>query len=140
MAMTSPLFQSVKLAERVVFGQPDLAYAHPLDGGRAGIAHRDLHRTVVELEDQGIGEGRLFRHSATPMMLVSQPTVVDNSRRGAGGALPLWSYAHVPNGSTLDVTPGPGVHGMCGAHAATRVLKQQFGISRASDAPTVKGH
>jgi phytoene dehydrogenase-like protein len=434
MAMASPFFQSVKLAERVAFGQPDIAYAHPLDGGRAGIAYRDLHRTVVELEDQGTGEGRLFgrmieplvggvdavkalglsdvrsvpaevlrpsgllgtaamgvgmvqlgtplwerltdapvagalltgvgahantaipslagavtglllgtlahthgwpipvggsqaitdhlcaellvrggtitcgtsiddssqlpparaylfdtnawtldrvfgdllpkryrralrrfrpgngvakvdfalngpvpwtddrimaagtvhvggdrhqmaraeaettagRHSATPMMLVSQPTVVDDSRRGAGGALPLWSYAHVPNGSTLDVTetaiaqierfapgfrdviigsrcipaaemsqhnanytggdiaaglvsmyriaarpvprwdtyrtplpgvylcsgstaPGPGVHGMCGVHAATRVLKQQFGISRAHDVPTVKG-
>jgi phytoene dehydrogenase-like protein len=150
------------------------------------------------------------RHSPTPMILLSQPTVVDQTRLGSGGARPLWTYAHVPTGSVMDMTdtvtaqidrfapgfrdvvigsrcipasemanhnanyrggdiavgrvsmyrmaarpvakwdpyrtsidnvylcsgatpPGPGVHAMSGFHAATRVLKQQFGISDLPD-------
>ncbi len=29
--------------------------------------------------------------------------------------------------------PGPGVHGMCGMHAATHVLREQFGIRELPD-------
>ena len=156
------------------------------------------------------GETAAGRHSTTPMTLVSQPTVVDPTRHGPRGESPLWSYAHVPNGSTMDMTeivtaqierfapgfrdvviesrcipaadmsdhnanyvggdiaagqvslyrmaarpvprwdpyrtsidnvylcsastpPGPGVHGMCGLHAADRMLRQQFGIDSAPD-------
>ncbi len=164
-----------------------------LCGDRAEMAHAE-------------SESSAGRHPDRPMMLVSQPTVVDESRIGPGGARPLWTYAHVPNGSDRDMTntvagqierfapgfrdvvigsrsipasdmarhnanyrggdiavghvslfrmvarpvpkwdpyrtsidnvylcsgstpPGPGVHGMCGVHAAARVLDQQFGIA-----------
>lgn len=150
------------------------------------------------------------RHSATPVILLSQPTVVDPTRFGPQGERPLWTYAHVPNGSTSDMTatvirqverfapgfrdviigtrcisasdmarhnanyrggdiavgrvsmyrmaarpvakwdpyrtsidnvylcsgstpPGPGVHGMSGLHAATRVLRQHFGVRSLPD-------
>lgn len=156
------------------------------------------------------GDTSAGRHSDAPMMLVAQPTVVDDTRVGPGGHLPLWTYAHVPNGSDRDMTetataqierfapgfrdvvvgsrcipacdmvthnanyvggdiaaghvsmyrilarpvprwdpyrtpipnvylcsastpPGPGVHGMPGVHAATRVLRQHFGIRSAPD-------
>jgi hypothetical protein len=104
---------------------------------------------------------------------------VDPTRVGPGGARQLWTYAHVPNSSTHDMTevvtaqiercapasvsmyrmlarpvprwdpyrtpldnvylcsgsapPGPGLHGMCGMHAATRVLREQFGIRQLPD-------
>jgi phytoene dehydrogenase-like protein len=50
------------------------------------------------------GDTAAGRHSERPMTLVSQPTVVDHTRIGAGGACPLWTYSHVPNGSTRDMT------------------------------------
>ena len=43
------------------------------------------------------------RHADRPMMLVSDPTVVDPART-ANGLRPLWTYAHVPAGSDVDVT------------------------------------
>jgi phytoene dehydrogenase-like protein len=50
MAMASPFFQAFDLAARgVEMLQPDVAYAHPLDGGRAGLAWRDLDRTAAGL-------------------------------------------------------------------------------------------
>jgi phytoene dehydrogenase-like protein len=156
------------------------------------------------------GDTSAGRHSSTPMMLVSQPTVVDQTRMGPGGHLPLWTYAHVPNGSDHDMTatataqierfapgfrdvvvasrciracemsshdanyvggdiaagyvsvyriaarpvprwdpyrtplpnvylcssstpPGPGVHGMPGVHAATRMLHRHFGVHAMPD-------
>lgn len=48
-ALTSPFFQAFGLAERVDWIHPDVSYAHPLDGGRAGIAWRDIERTASGL-------------------------------------------------------------------------------------------
>lgn len=45
-ALTSPFFRAFGLAERVDWIRPEASYAHPLDGGRAGIAWRDLERTA----------------------------------------------------------------------------------------------
>ena len=39
-----------------------------------------------------------------PFMLACQPHVADPSR-GVDGITPLWTYAHVPHGSTADVAP-----------------------------------
>jgi phytoene dehydrogenase-like protein len=41
------------------------------------------------------------RHPADPYVLVSQPSILDASRAPAGHHV-LWSYTHVPHGSTVD--------------------------------------
>ena len=57
MAIASGFFQRFGLTERVEFVTPELSYAHPLDGGRAGLAWRSLDRTV-----DGLGvDGRAWR-------------------------------------------------------------------------------
>ncbi len=48
-ALTSPFFQAFGLADRVEWIHPEISYAHPLDGGRAGIAWRDIERTASNL-------------------------------------------------------------------------------------------
>jgi phytoene dehydrogenase-like protein len=40
-----------------------------------------------------------------PYALVVQPDVADPTRLGPRGERPLWAYTHVPNGSTVDVSP-----------------------------------
>ena len=54
MAIASPFFAEFDLAARgVELSQPEVAYAQPLDGGRAGLAWRDLDRTVEGLGRDG---------------------------------------------------------------------------------------
>lgn len=48
-ALSSSFFQAFGLAERIEWITPDISYAHPLDGGRAGIAWRDIERTAAGL-------------------------------------------------------------------------------------------
>ena len=48
-ALASPFFQAFGLAERFDWIRPDISYAHPLDGGRAAIAWRDIDRTAAAL-------------------------------------------------------------------------------------------
>jgi phytoene dehydrogenase-like protein len=43
------------------------------------------------------------RHSEEPYVLASQPTVFDPTRAPEGRHI-LWSYTHVPSGSTIDQT------------------------------------
>lgn len=42
------------------------------------------------------------RHAEWPMVLAATPHVADPARIDADGRRPLWSYAHVPSGSTVD--------------------------------------
>jgi len=74
-------------------------WQHP-DVGRAGTVHVGGTRAQMAAAEAAVAAGR---HAERPMVLVSDPTVVDPSRR-AGDLRPLWTYAHVPAGSTLDVT------------------------------------
>jgi phytoene dehydrogenase-like protein len=67
----------------------------------AGTVHLGGSRTQMAHAE---GETSAGRHSEAPVMLLSQPTVVDRTRIGPGGHLPLWTYAHVPNGSDRDMT------------------------------------
>jgi phytoene dehydrogenase-like protein len=60
MALASGFFRRFGLAERMELVVPEVSYGHPLDGGRAGIAYRDLERTAQELGPDGDAWRRLM--------------------------------------------------------------------------------
>lgn len=49
-------------------------------------------------------EAAAGRHPAWPMVLAALPHLEDPGRIDADGRRPLWTYAHVPSGSTVDQT------------------------------------
>ncbi len=61
LAFESRFFREFGLRERVEFVTPELSFAHPLDGGRAALAYRDLARTRDELGRDGSAYERLMR-------------------------------------------------------------------------------
>ncbi|MCP2636594.1 NAD(P)/FAD-dependent oxidoreductase [Microbacterium sp. HD4P20] len=61
MAFESRFFREFGLRDRVRFVTPEVSFAHPLDGGRAAIAHHDLGRTRDELGRDGPAYERLMR-------------------------------------------------------------------------------
>lgn len=61
MALASPFFRAFDLAAHgVELLAPQVSYAHPLDGGRAALAWRDLEHTVDGLGRDGRAWQRLF--------------------------------------------------------------------------------
>lgn len=60
LALASPFFQRFGLTRHVEFVVPEISYAHPLDGGRAAIAWRDLDRTAEGLGPDRDAWQRLF--------------------------------------------------------------------------------
>lgn len=61
LALASPVFRAFDLAAHGVdLLAPEVSYAHPLDGGRAGLAWRDLDRTVAGLGRDGASWRSLF--------------------------------------------------------------------------------
>jgi phytoene dehydrogenase-like protein len=64
MALASPFFRAFDLAAHGVrMLQPEIAFAHPLDGGRAALAWRDIDRTA-----DGLGrDGRAWRALLGPV-------------------------------------------------------------------------
>ncbi|MEV0295146.1 NAD(P)/FAD-dependent oxidoreductase [Nocardia sp. NPDC050710] len=65
MALASPFFRAFDLpAHGVELLAPQVSYAHPLDGGRAGLAWRDLDRTVEGLGRDGAAWRGLFEPMA----------------------------------------------------------------------------
>ncbi|MCU1444231.1 MAG: Dehydrogenase [Cryobacterium sp.] len=60
MALASEFFQRFRLAERIQLVVPEVSYGHPLPGGAAGIAYRDLERTAEELGRDGRAWRNLF--------------------------------------------------------------------------------
>ncbi|HEU4807617.1 MAG TPA: NAD(P)/FAD-dependent oxidoreductase [Homoserinimonas sp.] len=71
-ATASPFFQAFGLTDRIDWIVPEVSYAHPLSGGEAGIAWRDLDRTAAALGRDGRAWRRLFRP-----LLKRLPGVVD---------------------------------------------------------------
>jgi phytoene dehydrogenase-like protein len=67
---------------------------------KAGTLHLGGTRGQIQAAERAVKEGR---HSDSPYVLVAQPSVVDPSRAPAGKHV-LWSYSHVPRGSTIDQT------------------------------------
>ncbi|POH73791.1 phytoene desaturase family protein [Arthrobacter glacialis] len=64
MALASPFFKAFELSRRIELLVPEVSYGHPLDGGRAGIAYRDLERTV-----EGLGaDGRAWQALMKPLL------------------------------------------------------------------------
>lgn len=63
MALQSEFFRRFRMEERIELRLPEVQYGHPLDGGRAGIAYRDLERTAAEL---GV-DGPAFRNLMGPL-------------------------------------------------------------------------
>lgn len=61
MALASPFFRRFGLADRIQLTVPEISYAHPLDGGDAGLAYRDLDRTLQGLGDDGGAFDALMR-------------------------------------------------------------------------------
>ncbi|MCC3275591.1 NAD(P)/FAD-dependent oxidoreductase [Arthrobacter sp. zg-Y20] len=64
MALASPFFRSFGLDRRIDLVVPEISYAAPLDGGRAGLAYKDLERTV-----EGLGrDGAAYRQLMAPLV------------------------------------------------------------------------
>jgi phytoene dehydrogenase-like protein len=68
--------------------------------GRSGTVHLGGTRDQIARAESEVRAGR---HPERPVCLISDPAVVDPGRM-RGGLRPLWSYTHVPAGSTLDPT------------------------------------
>ena len=72
MAAASRFFRDFDLPARGVdLLHPEISYAHPLDNGRAGLAHRDLERTCSELGR----DGARWRSLMQPLLDHSQGVV-----------------------------------------------------------------
>lgn len=69
--------------------------------GRAGTVHLGGLRAEMVGAERAVAAGR---HAEHPMVLLSDPGVVDATRVSASGRRPLWTYAHVPAGSPRDMT------------------------------------
>lgn len=83
MALASPFFRAFDLAAHGVrMLQPEIAFAHPLDGGLAGLAWRDLDRTADELGR----DGKAWRALLGPLAACWQAIV----------AVTLSDFRHLP--------------------------------------------
>lgn len=60
MAFESRFFREFGLSRRVPFVVPEISFGHPLDGGEAGIAYRDLARTGDALGRDGVAYEQLL--------------------------------------------------------------------------------
>jgi phytoene dehydrogenase-like protein len=76
----------------------------------APTLHLGGTRAQMALAEKEVAAGR---HAEWPMILAASPHIADPARIDAAGRRPLWSYAHVPAGSTQDM-----------AESVTRVFEQ----------------
>lgn len=67
---------------------------------RAGTVHVGGTLDEVASAEQAPWEGR---HTGRPFVLLAQPSVFD-STRAPEGQHTVWAYAHVPNGSKVDIS------------------------------------
>lgn len=68
---------------------------------QAPTLHLGGDRANMAAAERDIARGR---HAEWPMILAALPHLVDPTRIDAQGRRPLWTYAHVPAGSTVDAT------------------------------------
>ena len=62
--------------------------------------HLGGDRAMMARAEAEIAEGR---HAEWPMVLAALPHLADPGRIDAQGRRPMWTYAHVPQGSTIDM-------------------------------------
>ncbi len=74
-------------------------WANPLVA-EAVTVHLGGTRPEVWASENAVAAGRVSEH---PFVLAVQPSVIDDTRAPAGKAV-LWTYIHVPHGSSLDAT------------------------------------
>jgi phytoene dehydrogenase-like protein len=74
-------------------------WAHP-QVADAGTVHLGGTRQEIARSEGQVAAGR---HPESPYVLVSQPSSFDSSR-APGNRHTLWTYCHVPSGSTVDMT------------------------------------
>lgn len=74
MAVASGFFRKFELGKRIGLIVPELSYAHPLDGGRAGLAWRDIDRTAEDLGRDGAAWKSLFGPLAARADQIAQIT------------------------------------------------------------------
>jgi phytoene dehydrogenase-like protein len=67
---------------------------------QAPTLHLGGTRTQMARAEAEIAAGR---HAQWPMVLAALPHIADPSRIDDAGRRPLWTYAHVPAGSTVDM-------------------------------------
>ncbi len=105
MALASPFFRAFDLpAHGVELLTPQVSYAHPLDGGTAGLAWHDLDRTAADLGRDGAAWRSLFgplvRHWSDVVDLATSdlrhlpanlPTAMRFGMRMLEQGSPLWN-------------------------------------------------
>ncbi|KWX21460.1 dehydrogenase [Mycolicibacterium wolinskyi] len=80
------------LSGEIPWEDPRLAHAPTL--------HLGGSRAQMALAESEIAAGR---HAEWPMVLAALPHTADPGRIDSQGRRPLWTYVHVPNGSTADM-------------------------------------
>jgi phytoene dehydrogenase-like protein len=78
----------------------EVPWSDPRIAGAATL-HLGGSREQMARAESEIAAGR---HAERPMVLGSLPHLADPSRVNSNGLRPMWTYAHVPNGSTVDQT------------------------------------
>ncbi len=68
---------------------------------RAGTLHLGGTLDEIAASERSVWQGK---HADRPYVLVAQPSRFDDTR-APDGRHTLWAYCHVPNGSTVDMTP-----------------------------------
>jgi phytoene dehydrogenase-like protein len=83
----------------------DLALDGPIPWANAELAQAGTLHLGGTLEELVAGERDVAhgRASQRPFVLLSQPSLFDDSRAPAGQHV-VWAYCHVPNGSQVDMT------------------------------------
>lgn len=157
LAVVSPFFRTLDLESLGVrLRRPEITYAHPLDGGRAGVLHRDVERTAAALDDASAGDGRTWRRLVGPLARHADdlwPEVLGDLRRpprhpvtmarfGLPGLLPASVLAR-----SFSSDEGQGLITGAAAHAMRALsapLTSAFGLAlitaaHAADWPVVEG-
>ncbi len=80
------------LSDEIPWRDPRLA--------RTPTLHLGGDRTMMARAEKDVAEGR---HAEWPMVLAALPHLADPTRLDAQGRRPLWTYAHVPHGSAVDM-------------------------------------
>jgi phytoene dehydrogenase-like protein len=70
------------------------------DASRAGVVHLGGTYEEVAESERAVNRGE---HPERPWVIVGQQSLFDDTRAPAGKHT-LWTYCHVPNGSTVDMT------------------------------------